>query len=72
MLRSSASAAIATMGIDLGKNSFHLVGQDERGAIVLRLTLSVPSSPSAWPISRPVSLALRLVPEPTTSAASFR
>ncbi len=40
MSRSSASAAIATLGIDLGKNSFHLVGQDQRGAIVLRLKLS--------------------------------
>jgi hypothetical protein len=25
-----------TMGIDIGKNSFHLVGLDQRGAIVLR------------------------------------
>src|SRR5215218_7310954 len=40
MSRSSFSAAIATLGIDLGKNSFHLIGQDERGAIVLRLKLS--------------------------------
>ncbi|WP_425374126.1 hypothetical protein [Microvirga calopogonii] len=40
MSRSSASSAIATLGIDLGKNSFHLVGQDERGAIVLRIKLS--------------------------------
>jgi transposase len=37
---SSASAAVATLGIDLGKNSFHLVGQDKRGAIVLRIKLS--------------------------------
>ena len=42
MSRSSSSAAIATLGIDLGKNSFHLVGQDERGAIVLRIKLSRP------------------------------
>jgi hypothetical protein len=28
------------MGIDLGKNTFHLVGQDERGAIVPRIKLS--------------------------------
>ena len=28
--------AIAVIGIDIGKNSFHVVGQDERGAIVLR------------------------------------
>jgi len=25
-----------TVGIDIGKNSFHVVGHDERGAIVLR------------------------------------
>jgi hypothetical protein len=24
------------IGIDIGKNSFHIVGHDERGAIVLR------------------------------------
>jgi transposase len=29
-------ATIATMGIDLGKNSFHVVGLDGRGAILLR------------------------------------
>src|SRR5262249_43554466 len=27
---------IAVMGIDIGKNSFHIVGLDQRGAIVLR------------------------------------
>ena len=30
------SSVIAVIGIDIGKNSFHLVGQDRRGAIVLR------------------------------------
>jgi transposase len=34
------SAVIAILGIDLGKNTFHLVGQDERGAIVLRIKVS--------------------------------
>ena len=29
-------ASIAVVGVDIGKNSFHLVGQDQRGAIVLR------------------------------------
>jgi transposase len=42
MSRFSSSAAIATLGIDLGKNTFHLVGQDKRGAIVLRIKLSRP------------------------------
>jgi transposase len=31
-----SNATIATMGIDIGKNSFHVVGLDQRGAIVLR------------------------------------
>jgi len=31
-----AIAKVAVIGIDIGKNSFHVVGQDERGAIVLR------------------------------------
>jgi transposase len=30
------NTAIAVVGIDIGKNSFHVVGQDERGTIVLR------------------------------------
>src|SRR5438045_9625513 len=30
------STAIAVIGIDIGKNSFHIVGHDARGAIVLR------------------------------------
>ncbi len=32
----TASTQIAVIGIDIGKNSFHVVGQDKRGAIVLR------------------------------------
>ena len=30
------NSAIAAIGIDIGKNSFHVVGHDARGAIVLR------------------------------------
>jgi transposase len=32
--------AIATIGIDIGKNTFHLVGLGRNGAIVLRQKLS--------------------------------
>jgi transposase len=31
---------VAVVGIDIGKNSFHVVGLDRRGAIVLRLKWS--------------------------------
>jgi len=30
------NSTIAVIGIDIGKNSFHVVGHDKRGAIVLR------------------------------------
>src|SRR6202158_2086572 len=32
----SLNSAVAVIGIDIGKNSFHIVGLDSRGAIVLR------------------------------------
>jgi transposase len=31
---------IATIGIDLGKNTFHLIGMDTRGRTVLRRKVS--------------------------------
>src|SRR6266478_4461689 len=41
-MRTSQKAAgiIATIGIDIGKNTFHLVGLDKRGAIVLQQKVS--------------------------------
>jgi hypothetical protein len=30
------NSAITVIGIDIGKNSFHVVGHDRRGAITLR------------------------------------
>jgi transposase len=33
---SCLNSKLAVIGIDIGKNSFHVVGQDERGSIVLR------------------------------------
>ena len=35
-MATTAQSAIAAIGIDIGKNSFHVVGLDGRGAIVLR------------------------------------
>jgi transposase len=36
MPRTTEYVAIAVIGIDIGKNSFHVVGLDKRGRIVLR------------------------------------
>ena len=35
-----SSDPVATVGLDIGKNTFHLVGLDKRGAIVLRIKVS--------------------------------
>jgi hypothetical protein len=55
-------SVIAVIGIDIGKNSFHVVGLDERGAIALRQKWSrgqvetrLANVPPAWSAWRPVS-----------------
>ena len=40
------NTSIAVVGIDIGKNSFHLVGQDQRGAITAAEVV-------AWPGRNP-------------------
>jgi transposase len=35
-MSNKSNPTVATMGIDIGKNSFHVVGLDQRGATVLR------------------------------------
>ena len=41
------NAAIAVVGIDIGKNSFHIVGHDGRGAIVASEVVAWPGR--IWP-----------------------
>ena len=64
--------AIAVIGIDIGKNSFHVVGHDGKGAIVLRQKWSrgqvearLAKCRHAWWGWRPASV-------PTISAAASR
>jgi transposase len=40
MTHQTTTEAITTIGIDLGKNTFHLIGMDARGRIVLRRKVS--------------------------------
>jgi len=44
--------AVAVIGIDIGKNSFHVVGLDSRGAIVLRQSGRVARLKHGSPICR--------------------
>ena len=48
----TAQTAVAVIGIDIRKNSFHVVGLDSRGAIVLRQSGRVARSERGWPICR--------------------
>ena len=36
----NSSHPVATIGVDISKNTFHLVGLDKRGAFVLRTKVS--------------------------------
>ena len=36
------NSTVAVIGVDIGKNSFHVVGLDDRGAIVLRQNVLSP------------------------------
>ena len=41
--------AVAAMGIDIGKNTFHLIGLDKRGTIVMRVkALADARAHAAW------------------------
>ncbi len=39
-MTSKAIDQVVTIGIDIGKNTFHFIGLDSKGAIVLRQKLS--------------------------------
>ena len=57
----SANTQIAVIGIDIGKNSFDVVGHDKRGSIVLRQKWSRGQIEArrGLPTCRPVSSAWR-------------
>ena len=59
MAATTGQNAIAVVGIDIGKNSFHIVALDDRGAIVLRqkpesaqgIAVYISNSPFVWWLS---------------------
>ena len=55
-----AQTGVSVNGIDIGKNSFHIVGLDSRGAIALR---------QKWSRSQ---VEARLANIPPTASSSFR
>ena len=67
------NGAVAVIGIDIGKNSFHLVGLDKRGAIVLG---GRNGRAAKWkrgsPICRPAGSGWKPASVPIISVASFR
>ena len=71
---SHPNSGIAVIGIDIGKNSFHLVGQDRRGAIVLRQKWSRGQVEASHDTSRPISRNARPaspVPQPRSISEAW-
>jgi transposase len=66
------SAVVATLGVDVGKKTFHLVGLDKRCTIVLRKGLSRAQTTSVWPTRPAAWWAWRPESEPLTWAAALR
>ena len=62
------NSAIAVIGADIGKNSFHIFGHDETGAIVLRRTAQEPIVDVPW--SNGFSCSPPLPAAPTRPSAS--
>ena len=69
----TASAQIAVIGIDIGKNSFHVVGHDSRGTIILRQKWSrgqIEARLAYHPVSSAWRLASGRIVSPASSAGS--
>jgi transposase len=65
-------SAIAVIGIDIGKNSFHVVGHDERGAIVLRQKWSRGQVEARFANMPPYLIGMEIVSARIISAANLR
>jgi hypothetical protein len=65
MSRESTPSTVATIGIDLGKNTFHLVGLDQRGPELLR----PPLAPEGCLGFRSAHDSWILIPEPRRSGS---
>lgn len=50
MPRKNRTVDVATIGIDIGKNTFHLIGVDKDGAIIMQTKLSLVSLSTGSPI----------------------
>ena len=70
--RQQSSDPVATIGLDIGKNTFHLVGLDKRGAIALRIKYRAASLSADLSICRPALSAWRPALARITSRARSR
>ena len=64
-----SSDSVATIGLDIGKNTFHLVGLDKRGAIAMPIKVSRNQLSPGLSIFLPALSAWRLALARITSRA---
>jgi transposase len=72
--KTTNAEAVATIGIDIGKNTFHLIGLDSKGAIFLRQKLSRSQVEARLANMPPCLIGMEAVrpgtsPGPTTQSA---
>jgi hypothetical protein len=72
MPRTSTVHAVTVIGMDMGKNTLHMVGLDSRGAIVLREKVSRGRIALSLQTYRLASLASKLEWRRTTLLVSLR
>ena len=65
------SDVVTTVGIDIGKTTFHLIGFDGRGAIVLRQKVSRAQLERRFAALPPCLVGMEPAAAPTTSAGSW-
>ena len=63
---------VATIGMDLGKRSFHLIGMDARGKVIMRQQLSRGRFERHMANLQPCLWGSKPAPEHTTSVADSR
>ena len=62
---------IATIGVDLGKNTFHICAMNDKGTILLRERLTRAALPKRLANIPPCRIGMEASPDPITLAASL-
>ena len=72
MATTATNDIVTTIGVDLGKNVFHLIGMNARGAVIFRERLSRAKLPRRLANMTSCLIGMEPVPGPITSGGNSR